>query len=111
MSFDIVVSDTFRRAAKGLAKKYPSFKTDLSKFVLELTEVPDSGTALGNNLYKVRVAIQSKARGKSGGVRVITCVLYKDEKVLLADIYDKGDYDTVDEKQILKNLRTDGFDV
>ncbi len=33
---------------------------------------PTSGTSLGHNLYKIRLAIASKGKGKSGGARVIT---------------------------------------
>jgi hypothetical protein len=56
-------------------------------------------------------ALTSKSRGKSGGARVITCVVYKREEILLAEIYDKGDYSSVDEDKILKNLRAEGFDL
>jgi len=57
------------------------------------------------------MAITSKGRGKSGGARVITCVVYKKEQVLLAEIYDKADYASVDEERILKNLKAEGFDL
>ena len=69
------------------------------------------GTPLGNNMFKIRMSISSKGRGKSGGARVITCVVYKREQVLLAEIYDKGDYASVVEKKILKNLESEGFDL
>jgi mRNA-degrading endonuclease RelE of RelBE toxin-antitoxin system len=109
MSYDIRYSDTFRRSAKALAKKHSSFKNDLSLFVKLLADDPDMGTPLGNNLFKVRMAISSKGGGKSGGARIITCVVYRREEILLAEIYDKGDYSTVDEKQVLKNLKNEGF--
>lgn len=69
------------------------------------------GTPLGNNMYKVRMSISSKGRGKSGGARIITSVVYKREQILLAEIYDKSDYSSVDEKRILKNLKEEGFDL
>jgi len=111
MSYEIRYSDSFKRAAKTLGKKYPSLKQDLSDLIKELSEKPDIGTPLGNNMFKVRMSISSKGRGKSGGARVITCVVYKNEQVLLADIYDKADYSTVDEQIILKNLKAEGFDL
>src|SRR6266849_2116054 len=104
MSYDIRYSETFKREAKALAKKYPSLKHDLADLVNELAEKPDIGTPFGSNMFKIRMSITSKGRGKSGGARVITCVVYKREQVLLAEIYDKGDYASVDEKKILKNL-------
>ncbi len=111
MSYDIRYSDTFKRGAKSLAKKYPSLKQDLADFVKQLAEKPDMGDPLGNNMYKVRTAITSKGRGMSGGARIITCVVYKREQILLAEIYGKGDYESVDEQKILKNLKGEGFDL
>ena len=111
MSYDIRYSDTFKRGAKSLAKKYPSLKQDLSDFMKQLAEKPDMGDPLGNNMYKVRMAITSKGRGKSGGARIITCVVYKREQILLAEIYDKSHYSSVDEQKILKNLKGEGFDL
>jgi len=69
------------------------------------------GTPLSHNMYKVRLRITSKGRGKSGGARIITCVVYKREQILHAEIYDKADYSTVDEEKILKNLKEEGFDL
>jgi hypothetical protein len=69
------------------------------------------GTSLGNNMYKVRMAITSKGRGKSAGARIITCVVYKRNQILLAEIYDKSDYSSVDEQKILINLKAEGFDL
>jgi hypothetical protein len=57
------------------------------------------------------MSITSKGKGKSGGARIITCVVYKHEQILLAGIYDKGDYASVDEEKILKNLRNEGFNL
>ncbi|MGK6352003.1 hypothetical protein [Parapedobacter sp. DT-150] len=111
MSFSIEISEAFRKAAKSLAKKHPSLKKDLTLFIEHLVEHPTGGTPLGGGLYKVRMAISSKGKGKSGGARVITCLLLEKEKILLADIYDKADFDTVDERQVIRNLRAEGFDV
>jgi len=111
MSFEIRFSDSFKQAAKPLAKKYPSFKQDISGLADELSNNPELGTPLGKNMYKVRMSIKSKSKGKSAGARVITCVFYKTEEVLLADIYDKSDYASVDESLILKNLKAEGFEL
>lgn len=35
---------------------------------------PEQGTSLGNNCYKIRLAIRSKGKGKPGGSRVTTHV-------------------------------------
>lgn len=64
MSFDIRYSEHFRKSAKQLAKKYPSLKSDLGALGANLAENPEMGTPLGNNLYKIRMAITSKGRGE-----------------------------------------------
>ncbi len=64
---------------------------------------PKQSTAFGNDFYKVRLAITSKGKGKSGGARVITFVKIVKHKVYLAAIYDKSDQATITDKE-LKNL-------
>ena len=72
MNFDIRVSSYFANEAKRLAKHYPSFKNDYNEFLNSLKENPYQGDDLGNGVRKVRMAIASKGKGKSGGARVIT---------------------------------------
>jgi hypothetical protein len=68
-----------------------------------LSENPETGTPLGNDTYKIRIAIKSKAKGKSGGGRIITYVLKADHEVYLLSIYDKSEFDNVDDR-ILKTI-------
>lgn len=49
------------------------------------------GASLGSNCYKVRLAIRSKAKGKSGGARVITHLHIVQTTVILLTIYDKAE--------------------
>jgi len=62
-----------------------------------LLEDPYLGVRLGEEIYKIRLAITSKGRGKSGGARIITLVrarvigMEKETLVVLIDIYDKAD--------------------
>nr|WP_310587097.1 type II toxin-antitoxin system RelE/ParE family toxin [uncultured Arsenicibacter sp.] len=46
---------------------------------------------MGSNTYKIRLAIASKNRGKSGGARVITYFVNQDNEVFLLSIYDKSE--------------------
>ncbi|MVM39812.1 hypothetical protein GO730_23035 [Spirosoma sp. HMF3257] len=89
MSYKIVTSANFKRKAKPLIKKYPSIKSELAVLGKEIAENPTQGTSLGQNCYKIRLAIRSKSTGKSGGARVITYVVTADEQVVLLTIYDK----------------------
>jgi len=56
----------------------------------QLESEPHNGTALGKDCLKVRLAIKSKGKGKSGGARVITHVAIRKENVFLLTIYDKS---------------------
>jgi mRNA-degrading endonuclease RelE of RelBE toxin-antitoxin system len=60
MSYDISAIPNFKRELKKLAKKFPSLKDDVAKLIESLQEEPEKGTALGNNCYKIRMAITSK---------------------------------------------------
>jgi mRNA-degrading endonuclease RelE of RelBE toxin-antitoxin system len=97
VSFDYL--DEFERGAKALRKRYPSFESDYDTFLNELEKNPYGGESLGHHIYKNRMAIASKGKGKSGGARVITYNLQQlnDEEVLitLMSIYDKSDIENV----------------
>ena len=60
---------TFVKRLKELSKKYPSLKNDFSSLLKELEMNSRIGTELGKDCYKIRLAIKSKGRGKSGGAR------------------------------------------
>ncbi|MBV4359550.1 type II toxin-antitoxin system RelE family toxin [Pinibacter aurantiacus] len=104
MSYRIVYTKDFEKEIKRLASKYPSLKIDLQNFINELTENPTMGTSLGNNCYKVRIAISSKGKGKSGGARIITFVKISIETILLISIYDKSQQVTITDKEIKERL-------
>ena len=94
MSFEIKTIEVFDRQAKRLAKHYASFKQDYKDFLDELRKNPLTGTDLGGGVRKVRMAIASKGKGKSGGARVITytadvITTSLEEELLLLSIYDK----------------------
>src|SRR5690625_2100613 len=100
MSYEIVTIPLFDKQAKRLAKKYPSLKNDLKVLVDILIKNPQTGISLGNNFYKIRMAIKSKGRGKSGGARVITFVKIIDEKVFLTSIFDKSEKTSLTDKDL-----------
>ena len=62
MSFNIKSIDVFERQAKRLSKKYISLKSDLKLLVNQLKENPEIGTPLGNNCFKIRLAVTSKGK-------------------------------------------------
>ena len=70
-----------------------------------LEQDPEQGTPLGNHCFKIRIAIASKGKGKSGGARVIIHVVVTNEVVFLLDIYDKSEQDSISEKELAELLR------
>jgi hypothetical protein len=105
MSYKIELSDNFKKEAKKLLKKYPSFKTDLAELFDALAINPTLGISLGNEVYKIRLSIASKNKGKSGGARVISFVKIIHETVYLIAIYDKGDKESISDKEIKALLK------
>ena len=62
---------------------------EYAELISDIIKNPESGTFIGNNCYKIRIAIESKGKGKSGGARVITYLYIETEIVYLLTIYDK----------------------
>ena len=71
----------------------------------ELEENPTTGTPLGNDIYKIRLAIASKNKGKSGGARVLSFVKVIQTTVLLFSIYNKGEVDSLTDKKIKELIK------
>jgi hypothetical protein len=63
------------------------------------------GIAIGKNCFKIRISINSK--GKSGGARIITNIVIKEETVYLLSIYDKSEKENLTDKEfneLLNNI-------
>lgn len=112
MSCEIIVQPTFQREAKRLAKHYASFKEDYEAFIEELEQNPHLGTDLGSGLRKIRMKINSKGKGKSGGARVITFIVAttgQDAVLNLIFIYDKAERSSISRKELKELLRKNGL--
>lgn len=86
--------------SKVCLKKYRSLKAEFTEFINELQENPTTGTPIGMNCYKIRLAIASKGKGKSGGARIITNVYVAGKVVYLLSIYDKSEQDSISDKEL-----------
>ena len=106
----VSVTEDFAKEAKRLSKKYPSFKQDYKDFLESIKENPLQGDEITKDIRKIRMAIKSKGKGKSGGARVITFNILTDVKngqVVFLLIYDKEDASTVKVevvKQIVRDM-------
>jgi hypothetical protein len=104
MSYKVLTIPPFDKQLKKLVKKYPSLKVELADLIKALKTEPVKGTALGNECYKIRLAIASKGKGKSGGARVITYFAINDSSVFLLSIYDKSQQSDIEDKELLHLL-------
>lgn len=112
MSYNIETTPHFEKELKDLAKRYKSMKQDFGKFKESLKEDPFQGVDLDGGLRKIRMAIDSKRKGKAGGARVITYTTLVDEntgEVWLIEIYDKSEFSTIKTDVIKKMLKELGL--
>ena len=101
MKVDISLHNEFKRQFRRLNKKYRSLIDDLETLQSDLKENPFLG------VRKVRMAISSKGKGKSGGARVLTLTILVtgDADVTLLTIYDKDEISNVSDEYIMELVR------
>lgn len=112
MKYKLKTQLTFEREAKRLGKRYPSLKADILSLGKDILMNPHLGTDLGGGLRKIRMAITSKGRGKSGGARVITftvIVAVDETEINLLYIYDKAERENISSHEIEELLRKNGL--
>jgi hypothetical protein len=112
MNYEIVTTDSFRRKFKALSKKYRSLSDDLASFKEALSQNPKMGDDLGHNVRKVRMAIVSKNKGKSGGARIITYTVLVDvinTDIYLLTVYDKSEQDNISHQEIEQLKQKNGL--
>ena len=103
----IRISDEFKAAYKRLKKKHKSLEADFEKLLLSLQENPRQGVEILEDVWKIRLNITSKGRGKSGGARVIVRIRIVADELQLLYIYDKADFENVSDsylRDILKRM-------
>lgn len=106
----VLIEESFKKPARKLAKRYPSFPQDVLHLIDELEINALLGASLGRNLRKIRLAIRSKGKGKSGGARVIAYVYLQAGRVHLLTVYDKADRDSISDEELsrfVKELEND----
>lgn len=112
MNFEIIITPDFTKDAKRLIKKYPSLKTELNVLTKQLEVDPFHGTQIMENVYKIRIAIKSKNKGKSGGARTVHFI-YQSERlneVYLLNIYDKSEFSSISNavlESVIEQLKRD----
>jgi mRNA-degrading endonuclease RelE of RelBE toxin-antitoxin system len=108
MNYNIFPTRQFERELKRYVKKFPSLKKEYADLITSLKENPESGEPLGKHCYKIRLAISSKGKGKSGGARIITYIYLQRVTIYLLTIYDKSEKQDVTDgelKAMIKSLK------
>ncbi len=104
----ITYTKIFSKYFKRYSKKYKSLKLDLEKLENQLLENPKLGTYLGDNLYKIRLAVKSKNKGKSGGFRVVTYLITEynnNTEIRLVILYDKSDIANITKDELINIIK------
>ena len=109
MGFNVLFSSAFKKELKRIAKKHRPILKDINQLIDDLADEPSLGTDLGQNVYKIRMAISGTSKGKSGGARIITYVKFINESVILAEIYLKNEHDTVNVDTVINRLKDDNL--
>ena len=109
MSYNIIPTPDFKKFFKKLFKKYPSLKNDLAELIEKLEEDYSIGVSLGNNLYKIRLAIESKNKGKSAGARIIYFFVDVDNEIYLIHIFDKSQFENIPKHILIDLLKKAGL--
>ncbi len=102
MNYSIEITALFEKQLKRLSKKFPSLKKEYAQLIALLKSEPKHGTAIGNNCYKIRLAIASKGKGKSGGARVITHIQITKTTIYLLSIYDKSEQSDISDSDLIE---------
>jgi hypothetical protein len=108
MANEVIITPYFEARYKRLAKKFVSLEADMDNLVNQLTEVPVIGQSLGTGLYKIRLAVESKGGGKSGGFRVITYLVNQTNEgtdIYLITIYDKSEESSINKDKLHKLVK------
>ena len=105
----IVPTPEFIKQVKKLAKSYKKIPDDLELLKTLLLQNHRAGTDLGNNCFKIRLANSSIPVGKSGGFRVVTYYIDKDNTIRLLLIYTKTQKDNITDKELSEVLNNNNL--
>ena len=114
MNVEVKITRQFEKNAKSLIKKYQSLKEELRELQSSLLINPRIGVQIKENIYKIRISVKSKGKGKSGGLRIVTYIEAEslgDEEskiiyVYLLSIYDKSNTENISDSEISKIIST-----
>lgn len=112
MANNVRLTAFFLKKAKRLLKKYHTLQSSLERLEHNLIKNPKMGDSYGSNIYKVRLADESKGKGKSGGFRVITYLIEEhatSTEIYLITIFDKSEEASIDKDDVKEIIKSEGL--
>ena len=97
---NIIPTRAFQKNFKQLLKKYHKLSDDYITLLESLKNNPTQGVQIRGNIFKVRMKITAKGKGKSGGARVITLVKIEEDELYLITIYDKSERENISDNEL-----------
>ncbi|MBN2662545.1 MAG: type II toxin-antitoxin system RelE/ParE family toxin [Bacteroidales bacterium] len=108
MANRVKYTSVFEKYFKRYSKKFRSISSEILELEKLLIENPKLGTDIGDGLFKIRLAVKSKNKGKRGGFRVVTYLVTENENNLdinLIIIYDKSEIEDIPKKELLEIVK------
>lgn len=97
--YQIYISEHFKRQAKRLVRKYPSFSDDIVAALKAFSK--EQSVSLGSNAYKIRIGSKCASRGKSAAFRAIALLVEVRSIIAPLVVYAKSDRASISRQEIL----------
>jgi hypothetical protein len=110
MKVQVYFTPVFEKKFKRYKKKFQSIESDLRLFIENLPNI--GAIDLGDGVYKYRLSVKSKNKGKRGGFRIISfeiLVTEQQKDIILLTIYDKSEQSSISKNEIASILKDEGL--
>ena len=110
MKVQVYYTPVFEKKFKRYKKKFQSIESDLRLFIENLPNI--GAIDLGDGVYKYRLSVKSKNKGKRGGFRIISfeiLVTEQQKNIILLTIYDKSEQSSISKSEIASILKDEGL--
>ena len=110
MKVQVYYTPVFEKKFKRYKKKFQSIESDLLLFIENLPNIV--AIDLGDGVYKYRLSVKSKNKGKRGGFRIISfeiLVTEQQKNIILLTIYDKSEQSSISKSEIASILKDEGL--
>ena len=110
MKLHVFYTPLFERKFKKHLKKYQSLSDDLKLFIEGVSTA--NPVNMGGSVFKYRMSVKSKNKGKSGGFRIISfeVLVNENEKdITLLTLYDKSEQESISKTEIVEILKSENL--